>query len=200
MTAAARIALEEVVEPFFDLEDLYKMTAAGVFPEGRNVELVDGRLYMAPSEGTPHFRTNGFAAAALHRLIGADPGLDATVHAFSNGTLHLARGRVVNPDTVVLPISAVQIEVGAPKGSDVLLAVEVADTSIRYDEGTKLAMYAEAGVQELWIVRLRKRDIRILREPADGQYLSERLIRNDETVSPLFAPNASVRASDLFRF
>jgi hypothetical protein len=73
MNVAARIADEGVSEPFFDLEDLYKMTAAGLFPEGRNVELVDGRLYMAPSEGTPHLGLNGFTAHALHALIAADP-------------------------------------------------------------------------------------------------------------------------------
>jgi Uma2 family endonuclease len=91
------------------------------------------------------------------------------------------------------------MQVGAPSAADALLAVEVADTTLRYDEGTKLNMYAEAAVQELWIVRVRSRDVRVLREPSGGQYHWERRLTGSESVSPLFAPNAAVSAADIFR-
>jgi Uma2 family endonuclease len=57
-----------------------------------------------------------------------------------------------------------------PSAADVLLLIEVADTSARYDREIKLPLYARHGVQEVWILDLQERCVRFFRQPANGGY------------------------------
>ncbi len=64
-----------------------------------------------------------------------------------------------------------------PLAADVLLLIEVADTTLHLDLGEKAALYAEAGIPEYWVVDIESRRLLVHRQPAGGEYLDVRLFR-----------------------
>jgi Uma2 family endonuclease len=89
-------------------------------------------------------------------------------------------------------------EEGHPAGQDVLLLIEVADSSLECDRGEKSELYAEAGVQEYWIVNLVDRTIEVRREPREGRYREAQIHGAGAVVTPLAAPQASLSVNSIF--
>jgi Uma2 family endonuclease len=86
-----------------------------------------------------------------------------------------------------------------PTGEDTLLAIEVADSSLRSDRTMKAELYAEAGIQEYWVVDVHGQCIYVMRSvAADGHYGWQRTAAVGEEVSPLAQPNAVLNVADLF--
>ena len=86
-----------------------------------------------------------------------------------------------------------------PTGQDTLLAIEVADSSLQSDRTTKADLYAEAGIQEYWVVDVQGQCIYIMRRvAADRRYGWLRTAVRGEEISPLAQPNAVLNVSDLF--
>src|SRR5207248_1906552 len=84
-----------------------------------------------------------------------------------------------------------------PGPSDVLLVVEVADSSLTHDRTLKLPAYAAASIPEYWIVNLPEGQLEVYREPADGEYRSRRIYRSGEAVESLWVPGLALEVSDL---
>ncbi len=85
-----------------------------------------------------------------------------------------------------------------PKGNDVLLLVEVADSSLEYDRGPKATLYATARIADYWIVNVRQRCIEVRREPTDDGYAQLRTYRPGEVIHPLAFPDLAFPVSLLF--
>ncbi len=80
---------------------------------------------------------------------------------------------------------------------DIVLAVEVSDTTLSIDTTRKAGLYARAGIRDYWVLDVNGRRIIVHREPSGGIYQSIRAFGEDEPVTPLAARDASVRAADL---
>jgi Uma2 family endonuclease len=85
-----------------------------------------------------------------------------------------------------------------PEPHEVLLLVEMADTSLEMDRGVKLEVYAEAGIADYWIVNLIDKQIEVYRKPAGREYQDKSVFRDDAPVSPLALPAAVLLPSRLF--
>src|SRR5437016_1235141 len=83
-------------------------------------------------------------------------------------------------------------------GDDLMLVVEVADTSLQHDRDLKLPAYARAGIPEYWIVNLPERKLEIYRQPAGDDYQLHSIHRSGETVEALAAPGAALAVAELF--
>ena len=85
-----------------------------------------------------------------------------------------------------------------PSPSDIVLLIEVSDSTLRYDREAKMALYGRSGVTESWILDLNQRRLEIYREPGEGGY--RRILRpaDDEAVSPLLIPDMSLSVRALF--
>jgi len=79
-----------------------------------------------------------------------------------------------------------------PRPEDVILAVEVSDTTLRRDRQVKLAMYASAGIPEFWIVNLEIREVEIYRSPAGDTYASVERKGPGNVVTIVGLPGASI--------
>lgn len=85
-----------------------------------------------------------------------------------------------------------------PQANDVFLIIEVADSSLNYDRGTKARLYAEADIADYWVANLRDSSIEVFRDPVDGEYQSHEIYERGHTVRPLKFPKIKLAVSKLF--
>jgi Uma2 family endonuclease len=97
------------------------------------------------------------------------------------------------PDLLVLRPPLERYQDRLPTPEDVLLLVEVADTSLEFDREVKLPLYAEAGIPEVWLVNLKENLLEVYRDPRGGRYREIRLLSPEEEVSPTLLPEVSLR-------
>ena len=110
-------------------------------------------------------------------------------------TFRLSDDTYLEPDFVVYEGST---KLAALSGSSVLLVVEIADSSLRYDTGRKAVIYASFGVRELWVVDAVKLSTRVFRDPAGDGYRETLDIPASAVAMPLLAPPAfALRLDDL---
>jgi Uma2 family endonuclease len=144
------------------------------------VELLDGELIRKVSKNNPHLRAAGIIQYWLAGVFGQE-----RVHA--EPTLDLIRTNnshsAPEPDVAVLHCGLDDLD-GRPRSGDVVMVVEVSDTSLEYDLGRKRDLYAEAGVPEYWVMDVNGRQIFVHLDPVDGRYRSIVIYSGEEVVSP----------------
>ena len=86
-----------------------------------------------------------------------------------------------------------------PRPDDVLLVVDVSESSLAYDRGEKLALYAEAGVPEYWVVGVGAEAVHVYREPRSSGLRREQRVDRSAEVALVSHPDAIVRVADLFQ-
>ena len=84
-----------------------------------------------------------------------------------------------------------------PEPKDVLLLIEVAESSLAYDMGEKARLYAEAGIRDYWVVNLVDDCVEVFRQPQPAGYQSRRVARGDDEVRPLAFPDVVLKPSAL---
>jgi Uma2 family endonuclease len=148
-----------------DVEAYYKMAEAGILPRDLRVELIDGEIIDMPPIGSPHAgKVNRLARLFIRALT------DMTALVNVQSPLRLDLYNEPEPDITILRPRADAYEVSHPTARDVLLLVEVSDSSLGYDRGRKLALYAKCEVPEVWIVDISGGAIEVFREPKDSDY------------------------------
>ena len=85
-----------------------------------------------------------------------------------------------------------------PEPADILLLIEVADSSLDFDRNEKLEVYAEAGIAEYWIVNLSDEQIEVYRRPSGRSYQEHETYGGDAEIHPLVHPAATLHPSRLF--
>ena len=193
MGSAVRVtsAAEGLPRRRFTVAEVEAMVAAGVMEEDERVELVGGELVPMSPKGNDH---EVLKAALLRRWYRAVPDdLDLVPETI----FRLSEDTYLEPDVVVYPSG---LEPKDLRGQNVLLVVEIADSSKRYDMGHKAKLYASFGVRELWVIDVVRLTARVFRQPAADGYRETRDCSAAERIAPLFAPDAfALRLADLKR-
>ncbi len=144
--------------------EYHRMAAAGIFGEDDRVELIQGEIIdMAPT-GSLHAGTVKYLVAALMRVIGERAMLSVQDPVALNGYSE------PQPDLALLRPRPDFYKQGHPNAADVLLVIEVAESSVTYDREVKLPLYAAHGIPETWLVDLQADRLDIHREPSAGGY------------------------------
>jgi Uma2 family endonuclease len=175
----------------FSAEEYHRMGDAGVFGEDERIELLDGFLIAMPPIGYRHEN----AVRTLANEIGYALGRQAVI--CTNSPIALAPNTEPQPDVAVLPAPLTRYRDRLPNAADVLLLVEVADSSRSIDRGPKMQMYARAGIEELWIVDLVAAEVLVLREPQGDGYRSTTVRRSGDRISPARFPTVVIDVSTL---
>ncbi|MGQ0654756.1 MAG: Uma2 family endonuclease, partial [Betaproteobacteria bacterium] len=143
--------------------------------------------------GSPHAGT----VAALTRILGRLAGEAALL--WVQNPLRLGERSMPQPDLALLTPRADSYRRSHPTAADVLLAIEVSDTTVRFDMETKLPLYARHGIPELWIVDLNEQAIRVYREPGADGYATSVAARGEETVASVELPEVQLAAREVFQ-
>jgi Uma2 family endonuclease len=102
------------------------------------------------------------------------------------------------PDVVLLQHRADLYAAGHPQPGDVLLAVEVADTSLAYDQEIKVPAYARSGIPEVWVVDLISVCVHVYRAPSAGHYRDTMRLQCGATLTPEACPDLILLVEHLF--
>jgi Uma2 family endonuclease len=152
-----------------------------------HVELLRGEVYQMSPIGPKH----------VHKVAQLDARLQETLRGKAvvlvQSPLRLSEDSEPEPDLMVLRPPLDRYREKLPTPEDVLLLVEVADTSLEFDREVKLPLYAEAGIPEVWLVNLKENLLEVYRDPRDGRYREIRLLSPEEEVSPTLLPEVSLR-------
>ncbi len=168
--------------------EFWRMVEEGIIREGERVELIGGMIVEMSPSGKRHL-------GVLHRLNEALR-FNRQVSVGVQYTMQFDDETVVDPDLVLMRPDADPGQGVRP--DDVLLLIEVADTSLRTDRGEKALRYARAGIPEYWIVDVEGRRVLVLREPGDSGYAREDDLGPTAEAHATFAPGVTVRVADLF--
>jgi len=169
-----------------DVEAYYKMAEAGILPEPRRVELIDGDIIDMTPIGSGHAgRTNRLIEIFARAAVAGQALLTAQT------PLRLDAYNEPQPDVMLLRPRPDHYTARHPSAADVLLLVEVSDSSLAYDRNTKLGLYARFGVPEAWIVDIPGGAVEAYRTPKDGAYADrERLTAG--RLSPALVPELAI--------
>jgi Uma2 family endonuclease len=163
--------------------EIEKLAAAGHFHEDERIELLGGEIVPMSPKGRRHEIIRGKLALRLSRSTSED------VFVASEPQLNLDEDTYVVPDILVHPAA---LETPDVRGGDVLLLIEVADTSLRYDLNTKAPLYAAHGVREYWVINTLTLATKVHRGPSGGAYGLVDEMRPDAQLVPLLVPSFAV--------
>jgi Uma2 family endonuclease len=183
MGSAARVtsAAEGLPRRRFTVAEVEAMVAAGVMEADERIELIGGELVPMSPKGIQH---EVVKRALLDRWIRARPD---DVHLAPETTFRLSEDTYLEPDVVIYPRTS---GLRGLMGADVLLVVEIADSSLRYDIGRKAALYASFGIRELWVIDAVQLTTRAFREPMADGYRNTRDFGPADRLVPIVAPEA----------
>jgi Uma2 family endonuclease len=158
----------------FTVHDYHRMGEAGILHEDDRVELIEGELVQMTAIGTRHFS----CVNRLNRLFVMNVGDEAIVSV--QNPVRLNEYNEPQPDLTV--IRSRDYRESLPMPEDVLLLIEVSDTTLAYDRGVKLPLYAQAGIREVWIVDLAGETIGRYTDPSEEGYRLANQIRRGQTL------------------
>lgn len=176
----------------FTVDEYYRMAEVGILGPDDRVELLDGEIVEMSPIGSRHAAT----VTRLQRLFERGAG-DRSIGRVQQ-PVRLDRYSEPEPDIAVVAAREDFYATGHPGPDEILLIVEVADTSLRYDRHRKLPSYARAGIPEVWLVDLTLDRVEIYREPSSDGYASQQILGRDATLTPLLLPDVAIRVADLF--
>lgn len=161
------------------------------FTDDDRVELIEGEIIEMNPIGSRHAACVGRLTEILGRSING------------NAIVWVQNPVQVNdyseplPDVALLKRRADFYAQANPQPADVLLIVEVADSSVEYDHEIKIPLYAAVGIVEVWLVNITKEIIEVYRQPVNGIYQEVGLVRRGESIAVQSLPNAKVDVNDV---
>jgi Uma2 family endonuclease len=169
----------QIQKHYFSVDDFYRMADAGVFSPDARVELIEGEVIEMSPIGNRHAGCVNRLGMLLSRQVS-----DFAIVAVQN-PVRLNDFSEPQPDIALLKPRADFYSSAHPTPADVLLIIEVADTTVAYDRNVKLSLYARAGIPETWLMVLPKDLIEVHSQPVNGKYQKvQRLKRGKMLVSP----------------
>jgi Uma2 family endonuclease len=189
LTLAERLAK---VPSELTVYDYHRLAAEGVLQEDDPVELIEGRLVARQPIGSRHSGTVLRLTRLLLRAVG-----DRALVTPQN-PVRLSDLSEPQPDLMLLKPRADDYIDSQACAGDVLLLIEVADSSLRFDRTVKVPFYARHGIAEVWLVDLERRRVTVFRDPGVGGYGSE-IEMAEGVLSAGLLPEAQLRLGDLFR-
>jgi Uma2 family endonuclease len=177
----------------FTVDEYYRMAEAGILRPDERLELLDGEIFTLSPIGYRH----AFYVDFLADWLMAGTGMRAVVRV--QNPVRLNTGAEPEPDLGLLrPPPRSRYRTAHPGPEDVLLLIEVSDTTLAYDLERKLPLNAAAGIPEAWILDLGGERLLVHRDPQPNGYREAVVIERDGAASPQSFPDLSLSLSELF--
>ncbi|MCC6786034.1 MAG: Uma2 family endonuclease [Planctomycetes bacterium] len=182
----------EVKRRAITVEAYHRMGEVGILAPDERVELIEGEVVEMAPIGSRHSGMVGRLTRMLVHSAG-DRGL-----VFVQNSVRLSRTSEPQPDLAVLKPRADDYQSATPRADEVLLLVEVAETSLKYDRELKAPLYAAHGIPELWVVDVADRVLWLYRDPQAGGYARVEKTERPARIHLAVAPDIEVDLTGLF--
>ncbi|MGH2769065.1 MAG: Uma2 family endonuclease [Actinomycetota bacterium] len=175
----------------FTVEEYYRMAEAGILGEDDRVELIEGEIIAMAPIGSPH-------AGCVTRLTELFiRGVEGRATVIIQNPVRLDGHTEPQPDLMLARRRDDFYRERHPGPDDVLLLVEVADTSGRYDRGVKLPLYASAGIPEIWVIDLIQHRLEAYRSPSPDGYGEVLELGAGDRVAPIAFEDLLIEVGEL---
>jgi Uma2 family endonuclease len=178
----------------FTIDQYEHMIQCGAFagPNAKRIELVRGELRMMSPHGPEHGELVGHLNDWSHAVVDS-----RLIKIRIQSSVEFARLDAL-PEPDIVWVECKSYARRRPEPHEILLLVEVADSSLAYDLGEKCQLYAEAGIRDYWVIDIPNRLAHIYRDPNVRGYQTRRRLSANEQITPLLVDNISLQVSGMF--
>jgi Uma2 family endonuclease len=170
----------------FTVDEYHRMIDLG-FLDDKNVELLRGEIIEMPPEGEEHSEQSEDGTQYLIHLLGD------RARVRQGKPITLPNGSEPQPDITICQPLGREYRSHHPYPEDIFWVIEYSNSSIDRDLQIKSKIYAEAGIQEYWIVNIQKSELIVMRDFKNGEYSSQ-LTLQKEAICPLAFPDLGIEA------
>jgi Uma2 family endonuclease len=176
----------------FTVDEYHRMGEAGILGDDERLELIAGQIVVREPIGARH-------ASTVDRLtrLWTSRLAERVIVRVQNPVQFPEADSELRPDILLLRPRDDFYAAAHPRVADVLLLIEVADTTLRLDRRVKIPLYAAVGVHETWLCDLVAERVEVYREPVGGTYRDVHTVDRGETVKPAALPDVVVAIEDL---
>jgi Uma2 family endonuclease len=167
----------------FTVQEYQRIFESGILPTDQRSQLIRGEIYFMSAMGKAHHD----ALRILGKLL---------FKAYSDLAEIIQQSPIVvwndsepEPDFALIHSD---FPGGIPEAKDVLLAIEVSDSTLKFDREKKLPEYARSSISEVWILNLAEAQLEVYREPSGEQFLQLQILKPERIVTALFAPEVTL--------
>lgn len=178
-------------EMTFSVADYHKMMEIGVLPEDRTTEILEGKLIKIMPIGSRHASVVAKLAKSLERQIGDE------MIVWAQNPVAVNDQNEPIPDVALLRWRDDFYADELPTAKDVLLIIEVADSTLATDRKYKTRLYAEAEIPEVWIVNLQREIIEVYRQPQYETYVLTSFAKRGEILQSENVPNLTIKVDGI---
>ncbi len=178
------------IPPRFKVDEYYKLIDLGMLHDYEKAEIIDGELIRTMPVGDRHAQV----VDRLNRMLVR--GLPDEILVRIKNPLRLSDYHEPEPDILLADLTKYD---GSrhPQPNETLVAIEVSDSTLKYDRETKLSLYAEAEIEEVWVVNLVRNIIEVHTKPTVGVYQFVKIFKNGEIVHSEAIPNLRIEVDKI---
>ena len=194
--APARPALTETQEipksRKFTVDEYYRMAEVGILHPDERVELINGEIILMAPVGPQHLWSVNLLNSSLAELV-----VEGRVIVQIQNPIRLDDNFQPEPDVALLTPQSRANSSALPGPNDILLIIEVSDTTLAYDRDVKSRIYAQANIPETWVMNLVEDCIESFTGPGPDGYANHTIYRRGDTISPSALPDVEFSVDDL---
>jgi Uma2 family endonuclease len=181
----------------FTIDEYHRLAELGFFTEDDRVELIRGEIIQMAAKGTPHTTCCSNLLEELAALVAGRAKLRC------QDPIVLPSNSEPEPDFVIARKRADNYLSAHPNPSDILLVIEIADSTLKYDQEVKVPLYAEAGISDYWIFNLVKNHLEAYSQPyqelqGNFGYSMKRIVLPNQSIALPCFPDLSLDLSKVF--
>jgi Uma2 family endonuclease len=177
------LTVEPTAVKYWTVQDYHRMREMGVLSPDERTELINGQILLMASKGAPHVLALRLLSKALDALL-----LDRPFFVSTQDPIQLDDWSEPEPDLAIVRGTVLDYADRHPSLSDIELVVEVADSTLKRDCGTKDKIYAQAGISDYWVLDLKNRQLHIFRTPTTTGYTNHLILTEPNQITPLAFP------------
>ncbi|HLQ77134.1 MAG TPA: Uma2 family endonuclease [Terriglobia bacterium] len=180
----------EIAKKLFTVDEYYRMGEAGILDHTLRTELINGEIIEMSPIGDRHMECVDRANTIL-----VPPLINRAIVSVQNA-VRINNITMPQPDLVLYKFRR-DFYKGRHEAKDVLLLIEVADSTFRYDRYVKLPLYASVGIREVWIEDLKNNRLLVFRDTAGKTYSTSLTFGTGQSITPLAFPDLTISIDEL---